>query len=184
MRVELKRLQHELGITTLYVTHDQTEAMTLGDRITLLRQGHLVQVGTPAELYDYPETPFAATFVGSPPMNLLPATWHEQARQTLVVYQRCAFPVSAATAERLKRFNTRDIWLGMRPEHLHFTEEQSAQVITGTVHAVEPLGRERLFHIHSHSHIVLVLSATRQYAPGATVRIMPEVQRLHVFPQA
>jgi len=72
-RTELKRLQRKLSITTLYVTHDQTEAMTLGDRIALLKDGMLVQLGTPRQMYDAPGTPFAASFIGSPPMNLFPA---------------------------------------------------------------------------------------------------------------
>ncbi len=72
-RVELKNLQQQLGITTLYVTHDQTEAMTLGNRIALLKDGSLVQVGTPEDMYARPRTTFAATFIGSPPMNLISA---------------------------------------------------------------------------------------------------------------
>ena len=74
MRIEIARLQKRLGNTTVYVTHDQTEAMTLGDRVTVLRRGMLQQMGTPRELYDHPGNLFVAGFIGSPPMNFLPAT--------------------------------------------------------------------------------------------------------------
>ncbi|MEJ2428386.1 MAG: ABC transporter ATP-binding protein [Deltaproteobacteria bacterium] len=86
MRAELKRLQRNTGVTTIYVTHDQTEAMTLGDRIGLFREGRLIQVGTPDNLYNSPQTPFAATFVGSPPMNLIPAEIKKEGDTMLIAY--------------------------------------------------------------------------------------------------
>jgi multiple sugar transport system ATP-binding protein len=180
-RAELKRLQHELRITTLYVTHDQTEAMTLGDRIALLRQGQLVQVGTPDDLYDRPETPFAATFVGAPPMNLLPATWSEQQGQVLLTCHRSAFAVAPTIAQRLRQIGDRDILLGIRPEHVHLAEENAAQVIAGTVSAIEPLGRETLLHVQAEAFTLLVLSAARTHTLGERVQVIPDVERLHVF---
>jgi len=182
-RAELKRLQHELGITTLYVTHDQTEAMTLGDRIALLRQGQLVQVGTPDDLYERPQTPFVATFVGAPPMNLLPATWSERDGQALVMCQRSTFSVSADVGERLRRLGTREILLGVRPEHVQFVGDDTEQAIAGTVCAVEPLGRETLFHIQAACGTLLVLHAERTYTQGERVHVMPDSTRLHVFAQ-
>jgi multiple sugar transport system ATP-binding protein len=183
-RAELKRLQHELRITTLYVTHDQTEAMTLGDRIALLQQGRLVQVGTPDDLYERPETPFVASFVGSPPMNLLPATWREQQGQVLVTCHRSAFPVSAEIAERLRRLGTHQILLGIRPEHVQFSAAPAAQAIPGVVSTVEPLGRETLFHVQAEGFTLLVLSPERLYAPGEHVEVCLDSKRLHVFRQA
>ena len=132
-RMELKRLQQELRITTLYVTHDQTEAMTLGDRIALLRQGQVVQVGTPDDLYDRPQTPFAATFVGSPPMNLIPATWSEQDGQVRVTFDHTSYPVPADIAEHLRRLGNRDVLLGIRPEHVHFAPENENPAVSGSV---------------------------------------------------
>lgn len=181
MRAELKNLQQELGVTTLYVTHDQTEAMTLGHRIALLRQGQLVQVGTPQALYERPETPFAAIFVGAPPMNLLAATWRETAGQTRVVYQQHAMSVPAAMADRLKRLGTREILLGIRPEHVRFAGHQEAPAFAGTVHTIEPLGRETLYHIRLDSHPLLVLGAAGDHARGEAVRVYFDPQRLHVF---
>jgi len=180
-RMELKRLQQELGITTLYVTHDQTEAMTLGDRIALLRHGQLVQVGTPDDLYERPQTPFAATFVGSPPMNLISATWREQDGQVHIVFDHFSSPVPADTAERLRGIGNRDILLGIRPEHVHFATENEHQAISGNVSAIEPLGRETLFHVQAASTDLLLLSAERPYTHGAPVRVSFDIERLHVF---
>ena len=180
-RTELKRIQKELRITTIYVTHDQTEAMTLGDRIALLRQGQLVQVGTPDDLYERPQTPFAATFVGSPPMNLIPATWHEQEGQVLVTIDHAACQVSPDTAARLRRIGSREVLLGIRPEHVHFAPAQAAQAMAGTVSAVEPLGRETLFHMRTACRDLLLLSAERPYAAGETVGVRLDTERLHVF---
>jgi multiple sugar transport system ATP-binding protein len=182
-RAELKRLQHELRITTLYVTHDQTEAMTLGDRIALLRQGQLVQVGTPEDLYDRPETPFAATFVGAPPMNLLPATWSEQQGQALVTWHRSTFAVSPILTKRLRQIGNREILLGIRPEHMHLTAENAAHAIAGTISAIEPLGRETLLHIQTEAFTLLVLSAIRTHTLGERVQLLPDVEQLHVFKQ-
>ena len=182
-RAELKRLQQELHITTLYVTHDQTEAMTLGDRIALLRQGRLVQVGTPDDLYERPETPFAATFVGSPPMNLLPATWSEQQGQLWVTCLQACCSIPAAMVERLRQIGSRDILLGIRPEHTQFASHPEEHTLAGTVRAVEPLGRETLFHVQAESCQVLVLSSERTYAPGDDVHVILDTQRLHVFPR-
>jgi multiple sugar transport system ATP-binding protein len=180
-RTELKRLQKELRITTLYVTHDQTEAMTLGDRIALLRQGQLVQVGTPDDLYERPQTPFAATFVGSPPMNLIPATWSEQAGQVRVTFNHSSYPLPPDLAEDLRRIGTREVFLGIRPEHVHFAPANESQTIAGSVSAIEPLGRETLFHVSATSFKLLVLSSERQYAPGEEVRVRLDVEQLHVF---
>ena len=183
-RAELKRLQQELRITTLYVTHDQTEAMTLGDRIALLRQGQLVQVGTPDDLYERPQTSFAATFVGAPPMNLLPATWSEQQGQVCLTCAQVSFRVSPAIAERLRQIGERDILLGIRPEHTRFATDREEPAIAGVVRAVEPLGRETLFHVQAESCQLLVLSSERKYPPGEPVRVMLEAQRFHVFKRA
>jgi multiple sugar transport system ATP-binding protein len=180
-RAELKRLQQELRVTTLYVTHDQTEAMTLGDRIALLQQGRLVQVGIPDGLYERPETPFVATFVGSPPMNLLPATWSEGEGQVLVTCDQSAILVPPETAERLRRLGTREFLLGIRPEHVQFVAGHEAQTIAGMVRTVEPLGRETLFHVQAASFTLLVLSPERKYAQGERVRLLLDAKRLHVF---
>jgi multiple sugar transport system ATP-binding protein len=158
--------------------------MTLGDRIALLRQGQLVQVGTPDDLYERPQTPFAATFMGSPPMNLLPATWSEEAGQVRVTCLQVSLSASAKLAERLRHIGERDILLGIRPEHTRFAEGHAEPAIAGTVRAVEPLGRETLFHVQVDACVLLVLSNTRHYAPGEPVRVSLDAEQLHAFQRA
>src|SRR5919106_4463741 len=112
MRIEISRLQRRLGITTVYVTHDQTEAMTLGDRVAVLRKGVLQQVDTPRELYERPVSLFVAGFIGSPPMNFLPAAVEDGAVQ--LPFGRV--PLPSGVAERIG--GRRLLIAGVRPEHI------------------------------------------------------------------
>src|SRR5215510_10719198 len=111
MRTEISRMQRQLGTTTVYVTHDQTEAMTLGDRIAVLRKGLLQQVGTPRDLYEDPVNLFVAGFIGSPPMNFIPGSLKGGQLET-------PFGTHAVKSERMKRVGDRDVViLGVRPQH-------------------------------------------------------------------
>jgi len=140
MRAEIKRLHHRLGATIIYVTHDQVEAMTLADKIAILHQGCVQQLGTPAELYARPGNQFVAGFMGSPPMNLLSAHWttstlefgdgHRWSRKTLS-------PIPWADMTPMV--------VGVRPEHLMLGELPDAALVgQGLVSMVEPLGAETL----------------------------------------
>jgi multiple sugar transport system ATP-binding protein len=114
-------------------------------------------------------------------MNLIPATWHEQEGQVLVTIDHAACQVSPDTAARLRRIGSREVLLGIRPEHVHFAPAQAAQAMAGTVSAVEPLGRETLFHMRTACRDLLLLSAERPYAAGETVGVRLDTERLHVF---
>ncbi|MFW6325076.1 MAG: ABC transporter ATP-binding protein, partial [Desulfovibrionales bacterium] len=122
-RAELKRLQREMSVTTLYVTHDQTEAMTLGDRVALLKEGRLVQVDTPREIYQNPATPFAATFVGSPPMNLLPARLESRGHRFFARINESEIILPGKLRKRAENMQTRDILVGIRPERIEMAEQ-------------------------------------------------------------
>jgi len=180
-RVELKNLQQQLGITTLYVTHDQTEAMTLGHRIALLKDGALVQVGTPEDIYARPQTTFAATFIGSPPMNLIAAHVEQEKAQ--------AFAVLAGTQTKIeieKRTGAdlgprSEITVGIRPEHIRFGESNSAPSLSGAISAVEPLGREFLMHVQTDAGTILVLEADKNFKAGDAVVISLDPDRVHIF---
>src|SRR6201996_6285104 len=114
MRTEVSRIQRRLGTTTVYVTHDQTEAMTLGDRVAVMRSGLLQQVGTPKELYDLPDNLFVAGFIGSPAMNFLPGTVENGALRTGLG----DFPLTDRLRRELEGANTgRDVIVGIRPEN-------------------------------------------------------------------
>jgi multiple sugar transport system ATP-binding protein len=146
MRTEIARLQRRMGITTVYVTHDQTEAMTLGDRVAVLRRGSLQQLATPRELYEQPNNLFVAGFIGSPPMNFLPATVEGNA-------VKLPFGSVEIPADKAERAAGRGLLIaGIRPEHfedasLASEEGRSGSTFSATVDAVEWLGNETYAYI-------------------------------------
>jgi multiple sugar transport system ATP-binding protein len=153
MRAEISRIQHELGTTTIYVTHDQVEAMTMGDRIAVMRKGVLQQVGSPQELYDHPRNLFVATFVGSPAMNLMQGTIEEPAPGRLEVRlgeTQLVLP-DAVTAARpgLRDYRGRPLCVGIRPEHLidGAVGNGGLPKVSANVRLVETLGAHKLVHL-------------------------------------
>jgi multiple sugar transport system ATP-binding protein len=157
MRAEIARLQRELGVTTLYVTHDQVEAMTMGGRIAVMRRGELQQFGTPQELYDHPVNLFVASFLGSPSMNLLKARIvSRDGRLTARLGdQALELPESfVQAAPALRTYEGREVALGFRPEHLRPESGEAAQ-LQGSVLVVESLGSELLAHVEIRAEQVL-----------------------------
>jgi sn-glycerol 3-phosphate transport system ATP-binding protein len=139
MRVEIKRLQRALGVTAIYVTHDQVEAMTLSDKLVVMNAGQIEQVGTPSEVYRRPQTRYVATFIGSPPMNILPGTVEGPGRvsvggQSLAAADMGA-NIPAGTA----------IDVGLRPEDMRAGTEGTG-MLTADIDFVEELGATQLFH--------------------------------------
>ncbi|MEU7718931.1 ABC transporter ATP-binding protein [Streptomyces tibetensis] len=144
MRTQISRLQRSLGTTTVYVTHDQTEAMTLGDRVVVMRQGLVQQIGTPAELYDLPRNLFVAGFIGSPAMNFLNATLEGGALRSSLG----DLPLDDRTRQSLERQNApREVIVGLRPEAfedvaLSHDRDRARPVFTVTVEVLESLGSD------------------------------------------
>lgn len=159
MRVEIRELQRKLGTTTLYVTHDQVEAMTLADRLVVLNKGHAEQVGTPMALYERPATTFVAEFIGSPAMNLLPANVSSQGLELGV-------DICLACPQLTQ---TEVIW-GIRPEHVDIVPLAQADIIL-RVKVVEALGAETLIHGAlqgtSTADQAFVLRVSGHHAPNA-----------------
>ena len=192
MRRELATLHRRLGATMLYVTHDQVEAMTLGDRIVVMHEGRVRQVDTPANVYDHPHDTFVAGFLGSPPMNLLSGTLRQREGRWFVqlsdapALQLALPPLLAAAAARAP---AAAVTVGIRPEHLSAqpasAEGSPADSLAATVELAEPLGHEQLLHLRAGG-----VSFTVRGAPGArplvgsavSVRTAPE--RLHLFSAA
>jgi multiple sugar transport system ATP-binding protein len=144
MRMEIARLQRELGVTTVYVTHDQTEAMTLGDRIAVLRHGVVQQVGTPRELYEQPQNLFVAGFIGSPAMNFLPARLRDR--------QRLQLPMAELPLpEPVQSTGATPLVAGIRPEDLHGPDDPltpaDAVAFEARVETVEWLGADLYVHL-------------------------------------
>ena len=170
-RGELKELQQRLGATMVYVTHDQVEALTLGDRVAVLDRGVLQQVGSPADIYRRPANRFVARFVGSPAMNVLPAELddgHLRAGPFTIELGRGTARLAAAA--RLE--------LGVRPEHVRVAAADRAG--SAEVRLVEMAGSESYVHVAADAHAVVArVSAESEPAPGASVRL--EVSPADVF---
>src|SRR2546423_5153647 len=132
MRAEITRLQHDLGTTSVYVTHDQVEAMTMGHRIAVMRAGKLQQVGAPLEVYDRPANVFVAQFIGTPPMNLVPATVAGSTLRASSFTLPLPFPIEEG----------RGVVVGIRPEHLG-----RGDGIRAHVDMVEPIGHESIVYV-------------------------------------
>jgi multiple sugar transport system ATP-binding protein len=150
MRAEIARIQQALRVTTVYVTHDQVEAMTMGHRVAVMRDGVLQQVDTPQHLYDAPMNLFVASFVGSPPMNLFEATIvHENGRISCRVGQMELELPSDVVAQRpaLAEYEGRSVAIGIRPEDVREAADWDGARLRGRILLVESLGSEQLVHI-------------------------------------
>jgi multiple sugar transport system ATP-binding protein len=203
MRTEISRLQDRLGITTVYVTHDQTEAMTLGDRIAVLRKGVLQQVGTPHELYDSPANLFVAGFIGSPPMNFIPGRVHDD---------RIEIPFGDvdATSVRLKGAAGHDlVILGVRPQDFEDASmvdplaRANGHTFTSHVDVTEWLGDELYAYVpyeasadvtrqlkelqreldseQMRTQLVVVLNAESSITGGASTELWFDSDQVHIF---
>ncbi len=137
MRLEIKKLQRKLSVTSVYVTHDQIEAMTLADRIVVLNQGKIEQVGRPKEVYHQPASTFVASFIGSPAMNFIPATLDNGYLQ--VGHQKIYLP-------HYQQLSAPSLTLGIRPEHAGLSSSENALNLRLQISVVEPLGPNQLVH--------------------------------------
>ncbi|MGY1602233.1 ABC transporter ATP-binding protein [Geodermatophilus sp. SYSU D00815] len=177
MRAEIRGLQREYGVTTLYVTHDQVEAMTMGDRIAVLRKGVLQQLGTPDELYDAPANLFVAEFIGSPPMNVVSATV-VGGRELVVGSQRLALPAGTLAPE-LAGADATPVALGFRPEALRDAADAdpSWPRLAADVEVVENIPPEKLVHLRIDAEPV-VNDATVEIAADIDAAAAEDLRRL------
>jgi multiple sugar transport system ATP-binding protein len=188
-RAEIHRLQRELGITTVYVTHDQVEAMTMGDRVAVMRDGVLQQVDTPQSLYDNPANRFVAGFIGSPSMNLIEGRLSTSLTGTTVSFDGHALEVgSAITAARprLASYVGHNVLVGIRPEDLHDetleTSGGDGTRIEARCDLREALGSDVLVHFAVNStNCIARLTPRTRVAEGDTVALTVDVNRLHFF---
>lgn len=167
-RAELKQLHQQLGITSLYVTHDQVEAMTLADQIVVLQQGRIQQIGTPQQVYSQPANQMVATFLGNPPMNLLPATCAED--QLYFAHQSLPCPNRWQGLWK----SGQQISLGIRPEHLSLCSKDDGNSLQVEVQLVEPLGREIL--VRSILPAVHLPETPNNHPITLQFQVMPSVQ--------
>ncbi len=174
MRAEIKRLHQRTRTTTVYVTHDQVEAMTLGDRIAVMNAGRVEQFGTPADIYQRPATRFVAEFIGSPAMNLVPATWHAGALHN----GTSTLPTTAEQRAALAASGATQVVCGLRPEDLHLASEG----LLCTTTMVEPTGPETYLSVDSAlGGLTARLPGTTAPAVSSKVHLRWSPERLHVF---
>jgi len=177
MRTEIKELHQRLKTTTVYVTHDQVEAMTMADRIVVLQDGNVEQIGAPLELYDKPANLFVATFIGSPSMNLIKGRVTRIDGATFVAAGETLLPL----ADGHTVSDGQEVIYGIRPEHLELSDDG----FEGTVGVVEPTGSETMVFVRAGGQDILALFRERHmFSPGQTVKLRPRKEAAHIFDSA
>jgi multiple sugar transport system ATP-binding protein len=175
-RGEIKRLQKQLGVTTLYVTHDQSEATTMADLVAVMREGDLLQLASPGEIYDRPANRFVATFVGSPPMSVLDGAIDGD--DFVIGETRLTLPAEIATECRERQA----VALGIRPEDLGLTEPGAPGALPGSVFVVEPMGSETLVDVTvGETRVVVRAPRATTYPLGAAVGLAVDARRACFF---
>ena len=187
VRAEIKELQQRTRTTMVYVTHDQVEAMTLGDRVAVLDRGRLQQVAPPRELYERPSNVFVASFIGNPPMNLLPTRLSMDDRGRVVMHVGSqTLPVSPGAAERLRTTLESALTAGVRPETLRVERgEPGDGTVRATVEHVEYLGHETLAHVSVEGdgavRLVARVEGMLGFTRGEAVSLLVDPQAVHLF---
>jgi multiple sugar transport system ATP-binding protein len=174
MRTEIKELHQRLKVTTVYVTHDQVEAMTMADKIVVMQAGHIEQMGAPLELFDRPANVFVAGFIGSPAMNLLPGTIENGAAKV----GDMLLPLPKGTIAT----NGQSITYGIRPEHFELADAKSKDSFEAKVSVVEPTGSETLvFARHGQTELTALFRERHVIRPGDVIRLKTRAEYAHAF---
>lgn len=188
MRTEISRLQRELGVTSVYVTHDQAEAMTMGDKIAVMNGGKLQQVGPPNQVYTHPENQFVAGFIGSPRMNFIDATLESQGQTHILVDQtgeHLHYEVSDAIVENTGLSAGDTVSVGVRPEDLDVMadiDETHPQRVVMTVDVVEPMGSDNYVTVDVGDNSWVVRASPEfNPEPGSTIVATFDPHSLHLF---
>lgn len=181
MRTEIKKLVTNLGITTIYVTHDQIEAMAMADRIAVMSKGNMVQIASPLEVYDRPKTRFVAEFIGSPPMNLFPAQLRNGAEVSCILPN---FAHALSDEERRLAAVVADpnggILLGIRPEHLMIVKPNSQGATDALVELVEPLGQTTNIYVSVGDVRFVIVTDRTTVKAGDTIGVLAPSELLRV----
>ncbi|MEM8868969.1 MAG: sn-glycerol-3-phosphate ABC transporter ATP-binding protein UgpC [Pseudomonadota bacterium] len=173
MRIEIRALQRRIGVTAMYVTHDQVEAMTMADRIVVLNAGRIEQIGTPSEIYNQPASTFVASFMGAPPMNLLPATYNGNGTAQI----GGTVPIMVNT----KAGSAGDVQIGVRPEKVGILSEQTGHALPFELNLIEELGASRLLHGNLYGHSFVVNAANEVVLPEGQIYLDVEPDAVHMF---
>ena len=186
MRAELKRLQRELGITTIYVTHDQAEAMTMADRVAVMNEGKIMQLADPAELYFKPANTFVAGFIGAPAMNFIDASVTVQGEEVFLDTGVFKVKLPKEISEILAKAGTpSEVIFGIRPEHVVVDRREFPNSYQVEVFVTEPLGSETIIDF-KHGDVIMKAKYPGHFeaAPGDKIYIGFQHQYIHIFDKA
>jgi len=178
MRLEIKKLQERLGITSIYVTHDQVEAMTLGHRLMVLNEGNVEQLGTPIELYEKPASVFVAGFIGSPAMNFISVTFSDDGKQINIPGGENYYLKNS----RYSHAAGKTVMLGIRPEHIHINAGEAN--LHMKISLIEHLGADTLLHGHfgdDESDLTIRVDGTQMLQTGEKIPVSVAEDHLHFF---
>lgn len=185
MRSEIAKLHKELGTTTIYVTHDQTEAMTMADRIVILKDGEVQQIGTPVEVYDHPANMFVAGFIGSPAMNFFKVYYNDG---TITNGKDINIKVSVPQSKLLEKmgYNDKELVFGIRPEDIHteqiYFDTNPDSTIEATVSVSELLGADSMLYMQGENEEFIARIDVRDYTkPGERVKFVMDMNKAHFF---
>jgi len=186
MRAELLALHQRLKTTTIYVTHDQMEAMTMGDRIVVMNEGVIQQVDTPQNVYDHPVNKYVAGFIGSPAMNFIDCTIVKKDGNLYARTKALSLRIPPDKVKLVESYINKDVILGIRPEHISDTQSVKEYgpetTFKASVWVVEPLGSEKIVHLKSgDDNIVARLDPHVQLQPGDTAEFTARMDLAHIF---
>ncbi|MEH2373153.1 ABC transporter ATP-binding protein [Nostoc sp.] len=186
-RAQIVKLQRQLGTTTIYVTHDQTEAMTMGDRIAIMSEGKIQQVASPLELYNRPANLFVAEFIGSPPMNFIPVEFHAP---QLITYSQFRFTLPQIWGNALQKYDRKTLILGIRPEHLNLSMPATKNLPV-QVDLVENLGNDSFLSVKiaepgskpatTANYLQVRIPPDRFVQPGEQLWLSLNPEKIHFF---
>ncbi|MBY5944503.1 ABC transporter ATP-binding protein [Photobacterium rosenbergii] len=191
MRMRISKLHQQLKsagnpATMIYVTHDQVEAMTMGDRVCIMNKGHLMQVDTPMEVYNNPKNKFVAEFIGSPSMNMLFGQLQKRDESLVFHIGSSDFVLPDDKQTQAALWEDRHVFLGIRPEHLELAEDGETNTLAATITAVEELGSEKFIHTHVYGHDVIckLMNNEKQLKAGDTCLLRLNMDKCHLFDES
>ncbi|GHV02369.1 hypothetical protein FACS1894211_13650 [Clostridia bacterium] len=190
MRTEITKLHNKLATTFIYVTHDQTEAMTMGTRIVVMKDGFVQQVDTPQNLYDNPVNHFVATFIGTPQMNMFKARLEREGNHLIVYFGETRIEIPASKSKRLVSddYIGKEIYFGVRPEDIHneqiFVESSPRTTMVAEIDVLEKLGNETILYMKApgkDDYIVARVNARSNVNAGETIKVAIDAKHIHLF---
>ncbi|MFH0989983.1 MAG: sn-glycerol-3-phosphate ABC transporter ATP-binding protein UgpC [bacterium] len=189
MRIEISKLHQTLGATMIYVTHDQTEAMTMADKIVLMKDGHIQQIDTPLNIYNYPQNMFVAGFIGSPTMNLIPGVIAKTKGLVFIEHEaQNKLPLSKSFEKRLAPYIDKEVVLGLRPEHIQIMKSSvrgaRSNGIDVNIEVVEPMGNEIFVYfttVQRGKQLVSRMHNELSVPVGSAARLSFDLSKAHFF---